>query len=93
MDLDIFWFDDCNLIYSYVDAYYNRLNMAAWMNGLYIYSAVSTVISNVLSKKGHKKLEYPSKPFDLRDKQEELAIKSDSKKRDYEYRKRLMQYY
>ena len=93
MDLDAFWYDDCNLIYVYVEAYYNRLNMTAWMNGLYIYTAVSTVVSNALGKKGHKKLEYPSLPFDLKGKQEELSIKSDSKKRDYEYRKRLMKFY
>lgn len=93
MDLDVFWYDDCNLIYSYVDAYYNRLSMTAWMNGLYIYSAVSVVINNVLSKKGAKKLKYPSKPFDLKEKQEELEIKANDRKRDFEYRKRLMKFY
>ena len=40
-------------------------NEFAWLQGLYVYSAVGAVMANALGKKGAKKAEYIKEPVDL----------------------------
>ena len=42
-----------------------KKNQELWLQGLYIYDAVSTVVYNALKPKGAKAQKYTDKPFDL----------------------------
>lgn len=87
-----FWYDDCSLVASYLEAYQNRLNMTAWLNGCYIHIAFSTALGNAFAKKGAPPKLYPDRPLDLHKKKEKKAG-SDPQQRELEFRKRLMKYY
>lgn len=63
-----FWYEDPSLLSAYSKAYELRLkdsidkwkmkvNFTAWINGVYIQSAVASVLS--------KNVHFPQKPFDL----------------------------
>lgn len=47
-----------------------KKNFEAWLNGLYVFDAFSTVVANALSKKGDKPKMYFSKPIDFNEKPE-----------------------
>lgn len=64
-----FWEDDPDLFWAYRFSYYQREkrkidndNFNAWLQGAYIYEAVSVAIGNVLSK---QKLYYSKEPYNL----------------------------
>lgn len=71
-----FWYEDARLIECYITAYRQRSNEVAWMNGLYVYEAVSSAINNVmpgaigrgLNGKQVKPLKYHDKPIELYEK-------------------------
>lgn len=42
-----------------------RENSLAWLNGLYVYDAISSVAANILSKTNAQKAKYPEKPYDF----------------------------
>ena len=68
MTPDEYWYASPFLAKAYLEAHKLRQrqrNEYAWLQGMYIYSAVNTVVSNALSKKGGKKAEYIKKPVDL----------------------------
>ena len=63
-----FWEDDPDLFWAYRFSYIrkqkeegNLINYVAWLNGAYIYDAVSVAINNAFSK---QKIDYPSKPYE-----------------------------
>lgn len=68
MTADEFWCAPPLLAKAYREAHKLRQrqrNEYAWLQGLYIYSAVGTVISNAFSKRSAKKAEYIKEPIDL----------------------------
>jgi hypothetical protein len=68
MTADEFWNASPFLATAYLNAHKLRQrqrNEYAWLQGMYVYSAVSTVVSNALSSRGGKKAEYIKRPVDL----------------------------
>nr|DAO19841.1 MAG TPA: hypothetical protein [Caudoviricetes sp.] len=68
MPSDEYWYGDPIAVCAYYDAFrfkQQQQNEFAWLNGLYVYNAVSVVVGNALSGRGRKKQEYISKPIDL----------------------------
>ena len=80
MTADEFWYAPPLLTKAYREAHKLRQrqrNEYAWLQGLYIYSAIGTVVSNALGKKGTKKSEYIKEPIDLGlETEEEKQIKA-----------------
>ena len=69
MPLKEFWEDEPNLFWAYRFSYYKKQlhnrdmeNQKAWLQGAYIFEAVSVAINNAFSK---SKLSYSEKPYDL----------------------------
>ncbi len=65
MSAEEYWTGDSTLVQYYRKAYKIRqeeINNTAWLQGLYIYDAVSTALSNALSK---RKSKYASKPYEF----------------------------
>ena len=68
MTADEFWNASPLLTKYYREAHKLRIrqqNEFAWLQGMYIYSAVGAVVSNAISKSGSKKAEYIKEPADL----------------------------
>ena len=68
MTADEFWNASPFLATAYLSAHKLRQrqrNEYAWLQGMYVFSAVKTVVSNALSSRGGKKEEYIKKPVDL----------------------------
>lgn len=66
MTYEQFWEHDCLLVVPYRKAYQQRLeheNYTAWLQGMYIYDAFSSVISQAFSKGGGSR--YPDKPYEF----------------------------
>ena len=70
-----FWEDDPQLYWSYRTFYLKKLqaetemiNYKGWLYGSYDFLAVSIALNNAFSK---QKMEYPEKPFDLKNKKQE----------------------
>lgn len=59
-----FWHGDKRLFDAYQKSYYRRLYETAWVNGLYVNTAVQNMAGNMFAKKGAKPLEYPPEPVD-----------------------------
>ncbi len=62
-----FWEEDPNLFWAYRFSYFNKkkqesdaYDYIAWLNGVYVYNAVSVAINNAFSK---TKIDYPKKPY------------------------------
>jgi len=65
MTAEEYWEGDPHLAPFYYQAYklrFDMQNQQAWLNGLYVFNAVSTAISNAFSKRTHK---YVEKPFEF----------------------------
>lgn len=63
-----FWHCTPKILRAYNKAYEYRLtelDEIAWINGKYTFVAVSTALSNALSKPGRTPKKYPEKPFSL----------------------------
>ena len=59
-----------------------QTNYFMWLQGLYVYDAMSVVIGNAFSKKGSKKLEYLHEPIKiLPPTEEEKRIKAEKDRR------------
>lgn len=61
-----FWEDDPYLAICYRDAdtmQRRDKNEFIWLQGMYIYEAVASVMSAVFAKKGSKPQKYPEKPY------------------------------
>ena len=62
-----FWKGDPNLVGAYIKAQRyrdDRRNQELWLQGLYVYSAFSAVISNAFGKSGNR-VDYFKEPIDL----------------------------
>ena len=63
-----YWEGDCSLTRYYRKAYkikQEEINNNAWLQGLYIYDAVSTAVHNALRGKNTKAREYAKQPYDF----------------------------
>jgi len=63
-----FWYDDPWLVKAYREAdklKQKRFNDEAWLQGMYVYDAVSIVHYNFNKKKGAKAINYPKQPYDF----------------------------
>lgn len=73
MTYDEFYDKDVDLAQFYRQAYEmkeDRHNSHMWLQGMYIYDAISTSLYNVFCRKaGQQTSSYPSKPYPLTDKQ------------------------
>lgn len=68
MTADEFWNASPALAKAYREAHKLRQrqqNEFAWLQGLYVYSAIGTVIAGAFGKKGSKRPEYIKEPVDL----------------------------
>ena len=68
MSYEQYWDGPPFLAVAYRKAYRLRReveNEQAWLQGLYVYDALSTCMANTFSKRGAKKHEYIEKPIDI----------------------------
>lgn len=68
MTADEFWNASPLLAKAYREAHKltrRQQNEFAWLQGLYIQSAVGAIVNGVMGSKGRKKQEYPKEPIDL----------------------------
>ena len=68
MTCEQFWEESPYLVTAFRKAYRLKRevdNEQAWLQGLYIYDAFAVCLSNAFAKRGAKKEEYISKPFDI----------------------------
>ncbi|WP_270640233.1 hypothetical protein [Longibaculum muris] len=76
MSYDEFYLQDVELAKFYRQAYEmkeDRKNSHLWLQGMYVYDAISTSLYNVFCRKsGQQATSYPSKPYPLTDKQKEV---------------------
>lgn len=62
---DDFWNGDYTLLKNYVRMHelaVEQRNQELWLQGFYVYEAVSVALQNAFSKSGTKKAEYPKEP-------------------------------
>lgn len=75
MSIDEFYNQGVNLAKYYRQAHEikeDRHNLHLWLQGMYIYDAISTSLYNVFCRtKGQQASSYPSKPYPLTNKQKE----------------------
>lgn len=75
MSIDEFYNQDAILVKYYREAHEikeNRHNSHLWLQGMYIYDAISTSLYNVFCRtKGQQASFYPLKPYPLTDQQKE----------------------
>ena len=67
-----YWEGDCSLTRYYRKAYKIRqeeINNNAWLQGLYIYDAVSTSLHNALRGKNSKARQYANQPYDFKNRE------------------------
>lgn len=68
-----FWDDDPELLWAYRKSYMDKLhiqhefnNYTAWLNGIYIFDAMSKCLYNAFGKKeGQPAINYVSEPYDF----------------------------
>lgn len=85
MSYEDYWFASPHLVKYYRKAHRYRTeqrNQELWLQGLYIYNAVSTVISNAFGGKSGKKAKYLEKPIDIFPKKIEKSEEADNMRRN-----------
>ncbi len=68
MTYDQFWFGDPWIARSYREAYVERRkeeNIRDWLQGAYVYNAVSTALANAFRKRGAQAVDYLEEPFQI----------------------------
>lgn len=48
MTLDQFWYEDCELMYCFIEAYYARLHRQGWINGIYTQRAFEVALAEII---------------------------------------------
>ena len=74
-----YWAGDPSLARYYRKAYQikqDEINNTAWLQGLYIYDAVSTALHNALRGKNTRSKEYQKQPFDFKHREKTEAEKA-----------------
>lgn len=93
MSVKEFWEEDPDLFWAYRFSFYNKsireqeiFNHNAWLQGAYIYEAVSVAVCNSFSK---QKAKYSEKPYDF--KQKEISPEEEKKNAVNELKARVAQ--
>jgi hypothetical protein len=84
-----YWEGDCSLTRYYRKAYklkQEEINNNAWLQGLYIYDAVTTALHNALRGKNTKAKEYAKQPYNY-EKNEEKSEYEKAKEVEIEQQK------
>jgi hypothetical protein len=84
-----YWVGDCSLTRYYRKAYklkQEEINNNAWLQGLYIYDAVTTALHNALRGKNTKAREYAKQPYNY-EKNEEKSEYEKAKEVEIEQQK------
>ena len=71
---DEFWNGDYTHLKYYLEKHKLEVemrNQELWLQGLYFYDALATVVSNAMTKKGSSQRKYPEKPYRITEKTEE----------------------
>ncbi len=74
-----YWTGDPSLVRYYRKAYQikqEEINNNAWLQGLYIYDAVSTALHNSLRGKNTRPREYAKQPYDFKNREKTEAEKA-----------------
>lgn len=74
-----YWSGDPSLAQYYRKAYkikQDEINNNAWLQGLYVYDAISTALHNALRGKNSRSREYAKQPYDFRNKEKTPAEKA-----------------
>lgn len=67
MTYEQYWYGKPSLVVDYRKAYEIKKEMKSheqWLNGVYVYTAVSTALGNAFREKGQKPIQFPSEPLD-----------------------------
>jgi hypothetical protein len=67
-----YWEGDCSLTRYYRKAYkikQEEINNNSWLQGLYVYDAISTALHNALRGKNQKAREYAKQPYNFENKE------------------------
>ena len=89
---DEFWHGDYTHLKYYEEKYkleVEKRNQELWLQGLYIYDAVGTVLANAFAKRGSNPKKYPDKPYRITEKSEEEK-EAEKKKMVEDFRAQLM---
>lgn len=89
-----YWHGDPDLTRFYRAARKKKLeeeNQLAWLQGLYVYSAIGTVVSNALSKKGTSKAKYPDKPLDIFSTEKKTEAPKDNSQEVFDFLEKMME--
>ncbi len=87
-----YWEGEPSLTRYYRKAYkikQEEINNNAWLQGLYIYDAVSTSLHNALRDKNQRAKEYAKQPFNFENKNKEKSEFEKAKKVETEQQKAL----
>lgn len=74
-----YWTGDSSLVRYYRKAYQikqDEINNNAWLQGMYIYDAVSTALHNALRGKNTRVREYAKQPYDFKHREKTEAEKA-----------------
>lgn len=100
-----FWEEDPELLWAYRKSYMDKMkvqtelnNYNAWLNGLYVFDAISKALYNSLSRKEGQPVEhYRNMPIDFSktaedyEKEERLKVEEQIRERNKQIRKLLKQ--
>lgn len=100
MTFEQFWQQDCSLVVAYRKAYRIRqeeINRTAWLNGLYMYKALTSAPQFVQGfiPKGTKIEPYPSKPIDftpVKPKTEQEKLDDEVKAQSEQIKRNMMRF-
>lgn len=100
MTFEQFWQQDCSLVVAYRKAYRIRqeeINRTAWLNGLYMYKALTSAPQFVQGfiPKGTKIDPYPSKPIDftpVKPKTEQEKLDDEVKAQSEQIKRNMMRF-
>jgi hypothetical protein len=87
-----YWEGDCSLTRYYRKAYkikQEEINNNAWLQGLYVYDAISTALHNALRGKSQRAREYAKQPFNFENRNKEKSEFEKAKKVEVEQQKAL----
>lgn len=91
--MDEFWYDDEEYVNLRIEAYYQRLNDAAYYNGLYFMMSLQATIGNMFTVKGGKIIEYPSAPIEMRFGNDQNTRRKTDLEMDAEFRNAMCEMY
>lgn len=89
MSYEQYWYGEPQMAKAYREANdirERKENQLAWLNGLYTYHALNTVIGNALKKKGEKAETYRKRPIPMTEEERKAEEKEQLKEIDAQMR-------